>query len=222
VQAGWIGRFIKNTCQNLSMINPYLGTLTTQLNTKEIEVYGGLKASVSKHFNFSTTASFISYDNFPFFINDTAAGSSGNVFKISNDSKVSDFRVHADMSFISQDKFTITGGLTYNGYTGLQGNNKAWGMIPLQLNASLRWWAYKQVLIKSDFMTFSSTEYLLPGNISRSLKGGADLSAGVEVVITPKINAWFDINNIFNDKYQRWYNYEVYGINFLAGVIFKF
>ena len=79
-----------------------------------------------------------------------------------------------------------------------------------------------KALIKSDFMTFSSTQYLLPGNISRSLKGGADLSAGVEVVITPKINAWFDINNIFNDKYQRWYNYEVYGINFLAGVIFKF
>jgi hypothetical protein len=222
VQAGWIGRFIKNTYQNLSMINPYLGTLTTQLNTKEIEVYGGLKASVSKHFNFSATASFISYDNFPFFINDTAAGASGNTFKISNDSKVSDFRFHADMSFISQDKFTITGGITYNGYTGLQGNNKAWGMIPLQLNASMRWWAYKQVLIKSDFMTFSSTQYLLPGNISRSLKGGADLSAGVEVVITPKISAWFDINNIFNDKYQRWYNYEVYGINFLAGVIFKF
>ncbi len=222
LQGGWIGRFIKNTYQNLSAINPYLGTLLTQQNTKEIEVYGGLKASVGKHFSFSTTASFISYDDFPFFINDTAAGSSGNTFKISTDGKVSDFRLHGDVSFISQDKFTVTGGITFNGYTGLDNGNKAWGTIPLQLNASMRWWAYETVLIKSDFWTFSGTSYLLPGDISRTLKGGADLSAGVEVVITPKINAWFDINNIFNDKYQRWYNYEVYGINLLAGVIFKF
>ena len=222
VQGGWIGRFIKNTYQNLSVINPYLATIVMQQNTKETEVYAGLKASVGKHFNFSTTASFISYENYPFFVNDTTTGSSGNAFKIISEGKISDFRIHGDMSFISQDKFTVTGGLTFNGYTGLDNGNKAWGTIPLQLNASLRWWAYKQVLIKSDLMTFSSTSYLLPGKVSRTLTGGFDLSAGVEVVITKKVSAWFDINNILNDKYQRWYMYEVYGLNALVGVIMKF
>ena len=222
IQGGWIGRFIKNSYQNLSTINPYLAPIASQQNTKEVELYGGLKGSVAKHFNFSATASFITYHNFPFFINDTAVGSSLNKFKISNDSKVNDFRIHGDMSFISQDKFTVTGGLTFNGYTGMQDNAKAWGTIPLEFNASLRWWAFKQVLLKSDLMTFSNSPYLLPGGISRTLPGAFDLSAGVEVVINKKISAWFDINNIFNDKYQRWYNYEVYGLNILGGVIFKF
>ncbi len=68
---------------------------------------------------------------------------------------VYDFRIHGDMSFVKQDKFTITGGLTFNGYNGMKDNDRAWGTIPLEINASLRWWAFKQVLLKGDLHTFS-------------------------------------------------------------------
>jgi outer membrane receptor protein involved in Fe transport len=34
--------------------------------------------------------------------------------------------------------------------------------------------------------------------------------------------AWLDVNNIFNTKYQRWHNYEVYGLNLLGGVRVSF
>jgi len=158
----------------------------------------------------------------PFFINDTATGSDLKSFNISNESKVTDLRIHGDMSFISQDKFTVTGGLTFNGYTGMKDNDKAWGTIPLEINASLRWWAFKQVMIKSDFKTFTGGPYLLPNNVHKTLSGAADLGAGVEVAVNKKISGWFDINNIFNNKYQRWNKYEVYGLNILAGVILKF
>ena len=222
VQAGLIGRFIKNNYQNLTAVNPYLAPTLSQKNTKEIEFYGGLKASAGKHFNFSAKAGFVHYTNLPFFINDTTIGSDLKSFKVSNESKVTDLRIHGDMSFVSQDKFTVTGGLTFNGYTGMKDNAKAWGTIPLEINASLRWWAFKQVMIKSDFKTFTGGPYLLPNNVNKTLSGAADLSAGVEVAVNKKISAWFDINNIFNDKYQRWNNYEVYGLNILAGVILKF
>ncbi len=222
VQAGLVGRFIKNNFQNLSAINPYLSVITTQLNTKEIELFGGIKSSVGKHFNFSAKAGFISYTNLPFFINDTASGSDLKSFKISNERKVTDLRIHGDMSFISQDKFTITGGLTFNGYTGMNDNARAWGTIPLEFTASMRWWAFKQVMIKGDFKSFTGGPYLLPKNVSGTLSGAADLSAGIEVGITKNISAWFDINNLFNNKFQRWNNYEVLGLNVLAGVIFKF
>lgn len=222
VQAGLVGRFIKNSYQILSAINPYLATISTQQNTKEIELYGGIKASAGKHFNFSAKAGFISYKNLPFFINDTTDATDLKSFKISNESKVTDLRIHGDMSFISQDKFTITGGLTFNGYTGMHDNAKAWGTIPVEINASLRWWAFKQVMLKSDFKTFTGGPYLLPNNVNKTLSGAADLSAGIEVAINKKISAWFDINNLFNNKYQRWHNYEVYGLNVLAGVIVKF
>jgi hypothetical protein len=221
VQAGLIGRFIKNNYQNLTALNPYLAPITAaQLNTKETELYGGIKASVGKHFNFSAKAGLLSYKNLPLFINDTA--SDMRYFKISNESKLTDLRIHGDLSYISQDKFTITGGLTFNGYTGMHDNDKAWGTIPLQIDASLRWWAFKQVMIKSDFTAYTGSSYLLPGNVNKALSGAADLSAGVEVAINKKISAWLDINNMLNNKYPRWYGYQVYGTNILAGVLLKF
>jgi hypothetical protein len=219
VQAGYVGRFIKNSFQNLSAVNPYLQTVAVQQNTKETEWYGGLKATVGSHFNFSAKASWITYHNLPFFINDTT---DGKTFYISNESRVYNFRLHGDLSFISQDKFTITGGLTFNGYNGKVDNDRAWGTIPLEINGALRWWAFKQVLIKSDLHVFSGGAFLLKDGSDIKLSGGTDLSAGVEFAINKKFSAWLDVNNIFNNKYQRWNNYPVYGLNVLAGVILKF
>jgi len=220
VQAGFVGRFIKNNYRNLSAINPYLATISTQLNTQETELYGGIKTSVGKHFNFTAKAGLMSYKNLPFYINDTATDN--KAFLISNESKLTNLRIHADMSFISQDKFTITGGLTFNGYTGMKDNDKAWGTIPLEITASMRWWAFKQVMLKSDFRAFTGGPYLLKGNVNKTLSGGADLSAGLEFAINKQFSAWMDINNILNNKYERWHNYQVYGLNVLGGVIYKF
>lgn len=219
MQAGIVGRIIKNNYQHLTGTNPFLQTLSFQQNTKETEIYGGIKATIGSHFNFSGKASWITYRNLPLFVNDTADGKS---FYIANESKVSNFRIHGDMSFISQDKFTITAGLTFNGYNGMKDNDRAWGTIPLELTGSLRWWAFKQVLIKGDFMAFNGAAFLLKDGSDIKLGGGADLSAGLEFKINDRFSAWMDVNNIFNNKYQRWNNYPVYGLNILAGAIVRF
>jgi hypothetical protein len=219
LQAGWTGSLIKNTYQNLSNINPYLQTINSQLNIREIEFYGGIKATVGKHFNFNAKAGLVTYHDLPLFVNDTVIG---NSFYIRNESKANNFRIHGDLSYIDQDKFTVNAGLTLNGYTGLINNLHAWGYSPLELVASMRWWAYKSVLFKADLDAFGGAPYLLKNNVSSTLPGGTDLSAGVEFLITKNWSAWLDLNNLLNEQYQRWYNYPVYGLNFLAGVRYKF
>ena len=215
-QAGWVGRYTKNTYRYLSTANPYLLPVKFQLNTKEVEYYGGFKATAGKHFSFNTKAGFLTYNNLPFFINDTSFNGKG--FNISNESRVYDLRLHGDINYIDQDKFTLTAGISFNGYTGMKDNYKAWNTLPMEINGSFRWWAFKQVLLKSDIYVFGGSNYLDKGNISRSFNGGTDLSAGVEFKITKMFSAWLDVNNILNDKYQRWHNYEVYGLNLLGGL----
>ena len=219
-QAGWVGRYTKNTFRNLSAINPYLNTLTIQRNTKETEYYGGIKATIGSHFNFNAKVGWIMYTNLPFFINDTATD--GKAFNISNESKVNDLRVHGDLSYINQDRFTLTAGLTFNGYTGMQTNAKAWNTVPMEFNTALRWWAFKQVLLKGDFYAFTGGNYLQKGNTYGTFGAGSDLSAGIEFKVNKTFSAWFDVNNILNNKYQRWHNYEVYGLNLLGGVRINF
>ena len=178
IQAGWVGTYTKNTFRNLSAVNPYLQTIASQTNTKEIEYYGGIKATLSKHFNFSAKAGLVSYTNFALFINDTATDS--KAFKTVFEPKANNLRIHGDLSYINQDKFTLTTGLTLNGYTGFNTNGKAWNTIPMELTSSLRWWAFKQVLLKGDFYMFGGGNYISKGNISNTFKGGTDLSAGME------------------------------------------
>jgi hypothetical protein len=202
------------------MQNPYLAPMFVQLNTKETEIFGGIKASIAKHFNFSAKAGLVTYKNLPFFVNDTALDNKS--FRISNEASVQNLRIHGDFSYINQDKFSLNGGITFNGYTLMQSNAKAWHTIPLEITASLRWWAVKTVLFKSDLRVFEGSNYLAKGNTAKSLKGGTDLSAGVEVKLNKKVSVWADANNLFNSKYERWKNYEVYGANFVGGFLLHF
>ncbi|MBC7867195.1 MAG: hypothetical protein H7X88_06660 [Gloeobacteraceae cyanobacterium ES-bin-316] len=220
VQAGWVGRYVKNTYRNLSMINPYLKNITSRDNTKEVEYYGGIKATIGKHFNFNVKAGLITYTDLPVFINDTATDE--KAFLISNEPQATNFRVHGDVSYINQDKFTFTAGVTFNGYTDFNVNNKAWHTIPMEFTSSLRWWAYDKLLFKSDFYFFNGGNYISKTNNSRPLNGGTDLSAGAEYKINKQFSAWINANNIFNDKYERWHNYQVYGLNLTAGVLINF
>ncbi len=223
LQAGWVGRIVKNTFRNLSAVNPYLATLTQQKNTREVEFYGGIKASLGKHFNFNAKAGIVHLKNFALFVNDiTATGVYLNTFKISHEPKMSSLRIHGDLSYVSQDKFTATAGLTLNGYTGMDINEKAFNTVPMEFTGSVRWWPFEKLLLKGDFYLFGGGKYLETDGNAYNFSGGSDLSAGAEFKINKQFSAFLDVNNIFDNKYERWHKYEVYGLNLVGGVIFRF
>ncbi len=219
IQAGWVGRYIPNSFRTLSGENPYMQDPAFLNNTKEVQYYGGIKATVGQHFSFNARAAFVTYNDMPLFINDTLDGKS---FNISNESKMDNLQIHGDMNFINQDKFTLTAGLDLNTYTGLHDNAKAWHLIPLKVNGSLRWNAFKQVLIKGDIFAFSGAKALLSDGSAKNLKGGTDLSAGAEFKINKQFSAWLDFDNILNSNYERWNNYPVYGLQVIGGVLIHF
>lgn len=219
IQAGWVGRFISNSFRTLSNQNPYLQDPISLRNTKETQFYGGIKATISKHFNFNAKAAFISYKDMPLFINDNF---DGKTFIVSNESSMKNLQIHGDMNFVNQDKFTVTAGIDLNSYTGLKDNSRPWGLYPVKLSGSLRWTAFEQLLIKGDLIAFSGGKSLLPNNDIKNMNGGTDLSAGAEFKINKQFSAWLDFNNIFNSKYERWNNYPVYGFQVIGGVIVRF
>jgi hypothetical protein len=219
VQAGWVGRYITNSFRTLSAENPYMEDPTVLNNTKEVQYYGGIKATIGKHFSFNARAAFITYNDMPLFINDTADTKS---FVVKNERRVDDFQLHGDLNFISQDKFTLTGALDVNTYAGLLDNSRAWGLIPLKLTGSLRWNAFKQVLIKGDIFAFSGSKALSNTGSAITLKGGTDVSAGAEFKISSQFSAWLDFDNLLNSKYQRWNNYPVYGLQVIGGLLIHF
>ncbi len=223
VQVGWIGNYIANSFRTLSAENPYMQDPTFLNNTKQRQYYGGIKATLGNHFSFNARAAFITFNNMPLSINDSLDGKS---FYIKNERRIDDLQIHGDMNFVNQDKFTLTAGLDLNTYTGLLDNDKAWEMYPLKISGSLRWNAFKEVLIKGDIVAFSGAKALITyntaGSYEKNLKGGTDISAGAEFKINKQFSAWLDLDNILNSRYQRWNNYPVYGLQVIGGILIHF
>lgn len=218
VQGGWIGRYIPNSFRTLSKQNPYMADPVFLNNTKEMQYFGGIKASIGGHFNFNAKAAFIQYTNMPLFANDPT---NEKQFLVLNERRLNNFQVHGDMNYIDQDKFSVTAGLDLNTYGGLLDNTRAWGLFPLKVNGSIRWNAFKQLLVKGDLIAFSGAK-AMTFNGTKNMKGGTDLSIGAEFRINKMFSAWVDFDNIMNSKYEWWNNYPVYGVQVIGGVIVRF
>lgn len=219
IQGGWVGSYRANSYRTLSNLNPFMADPVFLHNTKETQYYGGIKASVGGHFNFNAKLAFIMYKDMPLFVNDDF---DQRKFLVLNESHLNNLQLHGDMNYIKQDKFSITAGLDLNSYSGLKDNSAAWGLYPLKISGSFRWNVVDQLILKGDVAAFSGAKALLPGNTVKNLKGGTDLSAGVEYKINKMFSAWLDINNLLNSKYEYWYNYPVYGLQVIGGVIVRF
>ncbi|HZZ74464.1 MAG TPA: hypothetical protein VFE04_00980, partial [Puia sp.] len=99
---------------------------------------------------------------------------------------------------------------------------RAWGLLPFEFTTSVRWQPMKDLWLKADLLAFEGGYFRNVNKIVASTTGGFDINAGVEFRIARQLNLWLQMNNLFNDKYQRWNQYSVYGFNILGGVIFSF
>ena len=50
----------------------------------------------------------------------------------------------------------------------------------------------------------------------------ADLGVSAEYSIISRLSAFAELDNLLNDKYQRWYGYQAYGLNIYGGLRLKF
>ena len=219
VTAGWIGYYIKNNYQNLATINPWISQPLSQFNTRVYERYAGIKGSVVNHFNYNIKAGVIEYNNMPLYVNDSAKQ---RIFHVVKEEKLKAFQLRSEMEYVVKDKFNISAAVNYYAFYSIKTEDKAWHLLPLHINASLRWQPVKDVWIKGDVFAWKGPKYQTPEKNSFTLDGTMDLNAGVEFKVTKMINVFTNFNNILNRKYQRWNRYEALGFNFLGGVIINF
>ena len=224
IQLGWIGYYDKGSYQRYESINPWLAQPGLLLNTRATERYAGFKGSLDKHFSYSAKIGFNTFKNMPLFVNDTLAisGSGGKQFDVLYESSLETLQVHGELSYIQGEQFSATASLNYTQFHKLHTEPKAWGLLPLEFNANLKWQAFKDFWAKVDLFAFDGAKYRATNGEDFKGDGAFDLNAGVEFRITRQLNLWVQMNNLFNKKYERWHQYPVYGFNILGGIVFSF
>ena len=221
-QAGWTGYIRKTTYQYLASQNPWLWLPATFKNTWIEERYAGFKGSAGDHFSYSAKVGFNKLDDQPLFVNDTVTSRGGKSFRVINEPEIKVLTFGGELGYTIREKFSLITGLKFNQYSGLKINREAWGLLPLELNATLRLQVIKDLWLKTDLFAWSGPKYMKKDGSAGELDGAFDLNAGLEFKITKNLNLWTQFNNIFNKEYQRWNQYPVYGFHFTGGVVFSF
>lgn len=221
LMAGWVGSFNKNTYYSLSSVNPWMEQPNALLNTKQSEQYLGIKGSNGSHFTYNASISYFKVNNQPLFANDSATNNT-QTFQLLYEPELKGVKFHAEAGYTIQEKLTFIGGLNYTQYTSQLAYYKPWGILPLELNGSLRYRVTKDLSVKSDIAFWDGSYYRTQNYDTQKLNAAVDLSAGAEFTVLPKLNLWIQFNNIFNNKYQRWNQYQVLGFNVLGGVVYSF
>jgi outer membrane cobalamin receptor len=92
----------------------------------------------------------------------------------------------------------------------------------MQLNGSARWQILKDLLVKADVFFWDGAQFRNKQSSDIKMNAAADLNLSCEFAVSDKIQIWAQFNNILNQHYQRWNQYEVLGFNVLGGVIIRF
>ena len=220
LQLGWIGYYDKGSYQRFESINPWLTQPDTLENTRVYEPYIGFKGSLDNHFSYAAKVGFLQYNNMPLFVNDSI--NAGKDFQIRYATSMEALQLHGEVSYMQGEAFNATASVNISQYRDLKGQPTAWGLLPFEFKTALKWEAFKDFWAKVDLYTFDGAQYRAPNGVSFKGGTGTDMNAGVEFRILRQLNLWFQMNNIFNDKYERWHQYQVYGFNVLGGIVFSF
>lgn len=219
VQLGWIGYYNKGSFERFASINPWIMQPDSLLNTRVMERYAGFKGSVLNHFTYSAKIGYMQYRNMTLFVNDTT---DGKTFNVLYSPLVEALQLHGEIGYTQGETFNATAGMTWNQFTKVKDQSKAWGLLPFEFNASMNWQVINNLWFKSDLFVWNGAAYQTKSKDARKGEGGFDLNAGVEFKITKQFNLWAQVNNLFNNRYERWHQYPVYGFNLLGGVVFNF
>jgi hypothetical protein len=212
------GYYDKGSFKRFAGINPWLFEPTNLLNTRVTEFFGGFKGSLTQHISYLAKVGFSESRNMPLFLNDSLDGKN---FQIVYEDKLQTFSVHGELSYQQGEDFNITAALTLNNFHTTS-QAKPWGLLPTEFTTSFHWQVIKDLWLKADLWAFEGAYFRNIDNVVASGNGGFDINAGVEFRLTRQLNLWLQMNNLLNDKYQRWNQYSVYGFNILGGVTFSF
>ncbi|MES2798467.1 MAG: hypothetical protein V4638_00495 [Bacteroidota bacterium] len=225
------GGLKQQTFKSLTYENEFLlPNLQLQNENTVINFYGGFKGTLSKRVSFNLGASFSRIRNMAFFINDTLS-SSGNKFSLGYDT-VSLTQIEASISYQLNEKIKVDVLGKFNSY---QLNNfaYAWNKPVFEFMVRGHYNLFDKFYFNLDlgfeqgrkalvYAMEPENVTLVDGQYVRELGIIVDGNLGVEYRYNKRISAFLQFNNFAAQRYQRWSNYPVQGIQVLGGVTFRF
>lgn len=229
--AGLQGRMELNTYESITGNNPFVRSDVELQNTnRKIEAFGGIRGSLSSATGFNVRVASTRFDNFLYFVNDSATGP-GNQFVALYDN-LSVFNLRGEITVNTNDNFRLQLRGDYFIYsTDIEAH--AWYQPTTRVTLSTAYSIEDKLIATVDIFTegkrkakslVQHQEGILEddGSYTVDLKGYLDANLNVEYRYTKRISAWVRLNNLLASNYQRWNMYPVQRFNAMLGATYSF
>lgn len=222
------GDLQKNTFRSLTSYNPYIYTGLPKgsiINTKYYHVFAGVKGNL-KLFEYMLQGGYKPTNDLALFYYRHYQTDLLSDFDVIYDD-VNIINIRASLKANLHKNLSLTGTLSQNIYD-IKSNGeqlKAWHLPALDVN-------FMAVYTTSDNKLRAKAQLNLQNGVTandigginrwKELNGLYDISVGAEYWILKKFGAFLEVNNLLNNKRQRWIYYPTYGMNVLAGITARF
>ncbi|MEP5340490.1 MAG: TonB-dependent receptor [Algibacter sp.] len=227
------GDLIQNSYYGFANENNFVSpTLFITPTDQQYNAYVGLKGKLSSTMSYNISGSYIAERNKALFRNNEITLTSenytyGNSFGIVYDD-VDTFGFAGEINVDVNRNFKLGLKAEYFSYS-TDGEAEAWnlpdikGSVFLDYQINENWFAGANLFFVGER---KDQFYLNDGTVTSpfivNLDSYFDANAHVGYHITEQLSAFVKANNIVNEGYQRWQNFPVQSIQFLAGATYKF
>lgn len=216
VFAGWKGDAQKNTFRALQAYCPFVTSAITLKNTEYQNFYGGIKGKI-RFLDYQIQAGYKPTTNLALFINDPT---DAKRFKPVYDSTVNIVNIQAVLRANPIKGLEVTGTISNNVFN-TKTEPKAWHLPHLETNFTAKY-TLDQLRVRGELYIADGIQYQVSKTVTDRLNPLLDLSFGAEYQVVKNVGVFLDINNLLNNKRQRWNGYPTYGLNVLGGITARF
>jgi hypothetical protein len=156
----------------------------------------------------------------PLFVNDTSRMMK-NTFNVVYEPRLVQLQLKGEIHYQVGQQLHLFSTLLLNKFGELTEQKKAWGLLPIEWRSGSKVALGKNFNWQTDLFIWRGAQFLQMGAKNDRLKGSIDLSTQLDFRFARSWQLWTRVGNLFNQSYQRWSQYPVYGLNFMAGVVFS-
>jgi len=220
VKVGVESELIANSYKQFTQVNPFIKLIDLQ-QTKRTLYYAGISGAIYSNINYAFKVGGGKVKNLPLYINDTF---SNRYFDVLYEKNATILSLQANVEY--QLNFNTNAGVQvqYEPLLTMETFTTAFHYVPLQLNAFANYTLMKRLSLRGDLFVRSMTtpfRAASEGSIKK-LPGAVDLNVRADYQLRTKWNVFFEVNNVLNNKYNRWNAFPNYGLNVLGGLVYSF
>lgn len=194
-----------------TLYDAQIGVKSGVVNGLEFDIFGGYKYTKDEHFYLTSTD--ISWTNVssPVYAN-TGTGNFGGLLKTKL-IPYTDFSVKAATYFYNVSKYTNT--------ENVPQDKKAWGLPTFTFDVNADFSFIDNFILSAGYIFEGGRKtYINGGDIS--MKNINELNLKASYNLLDWITIYARVNNVLNQKYERYYGYTLQGVNALGGISLTF